>query len=275
MSTSLPIDHVVIAVRDLERTIADYRTLGFTVAEGGRHPPPRRSKNALVIFEDGAYLELIAWEGEAPAEAWWCVLDAHGEGFVDFALLPSDTTRVLEAAQARGLMTLTGPLDGARLRPDGELVQWQTARHITRDLPFLCGDITPRRLRVAEGAVRTHANGVRGIAGIDVAVHDLDASLARYRALLGNLPDGLQVAIDNTRGVRGARVDLSGSVLTLLSPLDCPANPAEAGIEGRALRARLATRGEGPWRLRLHGPSEARAGELDPQRTHSAIITLS
>ena len=33
----LPLDHIVIAVADLARTIIDYRALGFTVVEGGKH----------------------------------------------------------------------------------------------------------------------------------------------------------------------------------------------------------------------------------------------
>ncbi len=78
-----------------------------------------------------------------------------------------------------------GPQAGGRVRPDGARLEWQTGRPQTSDLPFLCGDITPRHLRVAEGAVREHANGVRGVASLTVAVNDLKASLQRYRALLG------------------------------------------------------------------------------------------
>ncbi len=43
------LDHVVIAVSDLERAIADYCALGFTVEPGGSHPG-RTSHNALVAF---------------------------------------------------------------------------------------------------------------------------------------------------------------------------------------------------------------------------------
>ena len=32
------IDHVVIAVADLDRAIADFDALGFTVVRGGSHP---------------------------------------------------------------------------------------------------------------------------------------------------------------------------------------------------------------------------------------------
>ena len=50
----LSIDHIVIAVADLDAAVRDYTALGFTVLPGGEHP--RGSRNALVVFADGAYL---------------------------------------------------------------------------------------------------------------------------------------------------------------------------------------------------------------------------
>lgn len=183
------LDHVVMAVQDLQRAIDDYRSKGFTVTPGGRHPAPRTSSNALVVFEDGAYLELISWIPPNPAERWSNLLQQFGEGYIDFALLPEDVPRAIEEAKARGL-ALNGPIDGSRLRPDGKHVKWQTARQTTFDLPFLCGDITPREWRVPEGECRRHANGVRGIERITVAVRDAGVSAQRYAALLGVAPGG-------------------------------------------------------------------------------------
>jgi catechol 2,3-dioxygenase-like lactoylglutathione lyase family enzyme len=57
---TLPLDHVVILVAELERAIADYTTLGFTVQRGGTHAGGS-THNALVGFADGSYLELIAF----------------------------------------------------------------------------------------------------------------------------------------------------------------------------------------------------------------------
>ena len=180
------LDHVVVAVHDLQRAIEDYRSKGFTVTPGGRHPAPRTSSNALVVFEDGAYLELISWSPPNPAERWSNLLQQFGEGYIDFALIPEDVPRAIEEAKSRGL-ALNGPIDGSRMRPDGKLVKWQTARQATFDLPFLCGDVTPREWRVPlEG--RQHANGVRGIQRITVAVRDARASAERYAALLGAGP---------------------------------------------------------------------------------------
>jgi catechol 2,3-dioxygenase-like lactoylglutathione lyase family enzyme len=144
---ALKLDHIVIAVHDLERTIADYGALGFHVVRGGDHPG-RATHNALVVFEDGSYFELIAWREPSPSERWWQLLQRHGEGIVDFALLPRDTAIAVADAKARGL-ALDGPLDGGRVRPDGERLRWQTARAPSADLPFLCGDLTPRALASA------------------------------------------------------------------------------------------------------------------------------
>ncbi|WP_332824046.1 VOC family protein, partial [Ramlibacter sp.] len=167
--TLLRLDHVVIAVTDLDRTVARYIEAGFTVAPGGRHPG-RNTSNALVVFDDGAYLELITYSKPSPEERWWRELDTHGDGLVDFALLPQDLQAVLDQARARGLSDITGPLPGGRVRPDGQRVDWQTARQAQHDLPFLCADLTPRGLRVPEGEVRRHPNGATGIAGVTVAV---------------------------------------------------------------------------------------------------------
>ena len=180
---SLSLDHIVIAVSDLETAFADYGRLGFTVIRGGEHANGI-THNVLVVFKDGAYLELIAWKRPDPGNRWSEVYHSAGEGFVDHALLPTDIEADVAAAQSRGL-DMADPTPGGRLRPDGERLDWKTARSPGSDVPFLCGDVTPRRLRVQEGEVRQHANGVTGVAVLTVAVRDIETSLQRYAALLG------------------------------------------------------------------------------------------
>jgi hypothetical protein len=179
------LDHLVMAVHDLPAAMDRHREMGFQVVVGGKHPG-RLSHNALVVFQDGSYIELIAWSDAAPDEAWWRILQAQGEGLIDFALLPHDTGAFIASARSRGLNRIEGPLDGGRTRPDGRELKWTTARQASRDLPFLCGDVTPRRWRVPEGDLRVHPNGVLGIALVNVSVLDLDSSVLRYRQLLGN-----------------------------------------------------------------------------------------
>jgi catechol 2,3-dioxygenase-like lactoylglutathione lyase family enzyme len=271
---SLKLDHIVIAVHDLERSIADYGALGFHVVRGGEHPG-RATHNALVVFADGSYFELIAWREPSPTERWWQLLQRHGEGIVDFALLPPSTAITVADAKARGLL-LDGPLDGGRVRPDGEHLRWQTARSPSADLPFLCGDLTPRALRVPEGEVRVHANGALGVASLAIAVRDLDATLARYRALLGTGVDdagthiGEPVALPGG-GVRVAVIALGGSVLVLWSPRENASSTAEGGD---TLSQRIAARGEGPYALVLHTDKPESTGTFDLARAHGALIEL-
>jgi catechol 2,3-dioxygenase-like lactoylglutathione lyase family enzyme len=270
---SLQLDHVVIAVHDLEATIADYLALGFNVQRGGDHPG-RSTHNALVVFADGSYLELIAWKSPAPQERWWQLLKRRGEGIVDFALLPADTGETVALAAQRGL-ALEGPLDGGRVRPDGERLHWQTARPATHDLPFLCGDITPRRLRVPEGDARVHANGATGVASLAIAVRDLDASLLRYRALLGDSRD-THVGRGVTLPARHERLALValGAVTLVLSSTRAPGHSGEPvdDDEGDPVARRLAAHGEGPFSLALRTSGTAVPVTPDLARTHGANI---
>ena len=263
---SLPLDHVVIAVSNLAHAMADYRSLGFQVLEGGRHSA-RESHNALIVFADGAYLELIAWQADNQ-ERWYKLLQTDGEGLVDFALLPHDTMAVLGAAQARGLTSLHGPVDGGRTRPDGQVLQWRSARSHTADLPFLCGDITPRHWRVPEDpALCVHANGALGVAGIRVLVRDLATTLARYQALLG--PDSDIRRVDDGDGIDRAQIGLVGCALELISP-SAEGNNSTPSL-APAWRQRLANRGEGPCQLRLYA---TQASALRSDLCHGADISL-
>jgi hypothetical protein len=207
------------------------------VVPGGRHPG-RNTRNALIVFEDGAYLELITYEAPSPDERWWRVLAAHGDGLVDFALLPDDIDATMAAARARGLQGLTGPLPGGRVRPDGAQLRWQTARQATHDLPFLCADVTPRALRVPEGEVRRHRNGAIGIPSVTVSVDNLQATLSRYAAFLGSdAVEGEEVALTGARirfvehpgrargegpGAMALRYARSGGSEGRIEPLDVP-----------------------------------------------------
>lgn len=239
----LGLDHVVIAVQDLQRAQVQCAAQGFTVQPGGRHPG-RTSHNALIVFADGSYIELIAWQAPAPQERWWRTLQASGDGMVDFALLPRDTAAAIDAARARGLATITGPIEGSRQRPDGTLLQWRTARQARADLPFLCGDVTPRAWRVPEGDARRHANGASGIAQLQVAVQDLAVSVERYRALLGPHVTVHAAPPAGPHEPLEASFTLGATTIVLAAP--CRSMPTD-----HALRRRLATRGEGPCRMSL------------------------
>ena len=72
MSLSVParFDHIVVAVKDLKKAMATYRTgLGFTVVPGGEHPAAG-TYNALVHFGI-YYVELLAvHDASVPGAKW-------------------------------------------------------------------------------------------------------------------------------------------------------------------------------------------------------------
>ncbi|HWQ11171.1 MAG TPA: VOC family protein [Roseiflexaceae bacterium] len=250
------IDHLVILVNDLDSAVADYATLGFTVAPGGEHTGGA-THNALVPFQDGSYLELIAFLREEPGHRW-ARHRAIGEGLVDFALLPDAIVEDIAAARARGL-EIKGPTPGGRTRPDGQQVAWLLGEPATPDMPFLCADVTPRELRVPPGDARMHANLASGIAELTVAVRDVQASAARYRALLGSEP----VVLDEHTVSFG----LGTARITLAAPAsDAPADSA--------IRARLETRGEGPLAFALRAGHGSAGALLDAQLAHGVKIDL-
>ena len=272
----LQLDHVVLAVHDLVHASEDFCTLGFTVTPGGQHAG-RSSRNALVAFEDGTYLELIAWRTPAPEERWWNTLQLSGDGLVDHALLPTSIGPALAAAQMRGLDGLRGPFPGGRARPDGTLLEWETARHDTADVPFLCADLTSRALRVPSGAARQHANGVTGIASVAVTAHDFVRSSRRWEALLGpNIPLN---EWPSAGGLRRCGYTLSTTHFELFG-LDATASgaPTSENLSSipEAARQRLLSRdasnNDGPFALRLNCPGPPRF--LDLARCHGALICL-
>ncbi len=175
------IDHIVILVSDLEEAVRDYTELGFNVVPGGEHTGGV-SHNALIAFEDGSYIELIAFRGPVPADHHF-YREGVTEGLITFALLPGAIETDVAAARARGV-EYDGPTPGGRLRPDGTRIEWQIATPHTHDLPFLCADVTPRELRVPGGDAHIHKNGATGIAYITIETRNLQESIIRYRDLL-------------------------------------------------------------------------------------------
>src|SRR5919202_6968225 len=104
------LDHIVILVDDLDLAVQDYTDLGFSVVMGGEHADGV-TRNALVAFEDGSYLELLNFLSPPP-EGHMFAHGAHSaEGIIAYALLPDDIEADVAAARRRGLH-MRGPLDG-------------------------------------------------------------------------------------------------------------------------------------------------------------------
>ena len=255
------LDHIVIGVSDLATASADYQRAGFTVTPGGEHSSGN-THNALVTFDDGAYLELIAFKDKQvkPDHKWGAKL-AQGEGFLDFALGSDDLAAEAARLDQAGLEH-SGVRPLGRLRPDGQRIDWLllNATDETHPLPFLIEDITPRELRVPGGDAAKHPVTAKGVTGVRVLVRDLAAAAARLETLLGTAGSDIAAAI--TGGAAAKRFTLGSQWIELIQP----------SAEAADLQAYLAERGGAPYEIVLAGATAPNGALLPLAGTHGARI---
>jgi len=251
----LMLDHVMIAVRDMDEAIRRYRALGFDVRRGGKHP--RRGTENAVMRLAWEYLELIAVHD--PAER--ALLGAEGAGLTSFlekrAGGPVDpvfsTTDLDGLAErfTRAGVQLVGPVRLQRVRPDGIVVANRVLQPggpmSTRQLypGFIQWDVQdPDRL--AGEAADTHDLGVLGVSGLSVVVTDLQRARAAYLDVLGMTAYGEDVV--PALGARRLRCKTGALTIDLLAPKGA----------GR-VQSELDEVDEGPFELRLRVKDLARS----------------
>jgi Glyoxalase-like domain len=192
------IDHLVIAVRDLDEAAADLESrVGLAVTGGGRHEGAGTA-NRIAFLADGAYLELIAVEDRDAAATWPVgraaieTLDAHESGLATYALGDDRIEATVPELQANG--SSVGPVQpGSRRRPDGDLVEWWTAapQHIGLEgVPFLIrhaytgAEWGPEALAARRAFVQPLGSPAV-LVRMDIATSDPPGLAARYRRELG------------------------------------------------------------------------------------------
>ncbi|KAK5169658.1 uncharacterized protein LTR77_005635 [Saxophila tyrrhenica] len=217
--TSTQHDHIVLLVdTSYFENLPSWVTDNFTVTQGGYHDG-QASRNKLVIFADGSYLEFFNWYDTPPSlddenlpMRFW---GSKRPGLIDFAI--TDTSHSAEesvdAVNERlseepisdaGLGIKFGkPVAGSRKKGDGVEIAWKVTRPEffqgektpsqelfvdgRVDVPFFCHDTTKRTDRVpfTDEKKTTHPCGATGIAACEVLVPgDL---LAEYASLYSKI----------------------------------------------------------------------------------------
>ena len=120
------VDHLLLGTRDLDAGIEWVaKKFGVKAAVGGSHPG-RGSRNALIAFRQRRYLEIIAPDPAQPPENLTRNLRTLEEPrLISWASASTDLSALAKRLQERG-QRVTGPLDGARIRPDGGKLAWRT-----------------------------------------------------------------------------------------------------------------------------------------------------
>ena len=119
------IDHLILGVDDLERGMAEFASrTGVKPVKGGVHPG-RGTQNALVALGSGRYLEILAPSRE-PGTTSDAMTQSSTLAPVGWALHTGDVAGVV--ATLRGAAFVASDVrPGARTRPDGVKLAWQTA----------------------------------------------------------------------------------------------------------------------------------------------------
>jgi len=308
MSDSTPavparLDHIIVAVKDLNKAITTYRTgLGFTVVPGGDHPIG--THNALVHF-GLFYVELLAVRDAARPETRWLSdwIGTAGEAPPTYAVAVEDIDAAIKHMDENEVPR--GPIEsGERITPDGQTLRWRSAvvapestpktqapaviaasgrppplpqrgkpapKSSWPPMPFLIewegGDEGRRKEIERIAALEAHPAGWQELTSLSVLVADPEFAAKCYQQAFGwrRIPDGL--------AGRGVVMDLGGLRLELVAPPSggrvLPPGPRPTAISLNATD-RNATLDY----LRERGTADGAGRGVTPARAHGLRIAL-
>lgn len=195
----MQLDHVVVLVPSLAEGVSQFTDLGFEVMKGGQHAS---TENALIVFEDQTYIELLAlkpglkrhyvrWAGaiglmgalaRTKTDINWRLLNwvCQAYGSIDWCLRVDDVDQMLQDWSDKGIASL-GSQSFSRTRLDGAIARWRLGSPKDLDLPFLLRDISDTSLRIA-APERPHPNGALGIRKLWLAMSDPQSGKLRFDA---------------------------------------------------------------------------------------------
>ena len=128
VTVTTAIDHLLLGVADLDTGINWISSMtGVSAVTGGSHPEVG-TRNALMSLGGRRYLEIIAPD---PTQATYNfpidIRKLTTPRLITWAAFTTDIDATAKKAQQAGYQ-ISGPRDGSRARPDGELLKWKSLR---------------------------------------------------------------------------------------------------------------------------------------------------
>ncbi|MGO8918073.1 MAG: VOC family protein [Stellaceae bacterium] len=181
------IDHVLIAVDDLDRARMAWTRLGFTLTPRGRHLQQGTGNYCVMFAHD--YIELLGVVDAAQGSGGLDAFLRDGEGLRGLAFATRSGDATAAELRHRGLHP-TAPRDLSRQLelPEGTVLpRFKLVSLPPAETPalsaFICQHLTPELVRRPQWLV--HANGVVGIAGVTVMVAATEPLREAYERLFG------------------------------------------------------------------------------------------
>lgn len=203
---NVELDHVILLTPRLDAAVRAFELAGFTVFGGGQFPPSVPLHNALVVFQNDLYIELLGVRSplrrlgacglrhigllehrlrERPlAERRILALTGQPAGFADLCVRVSDIEleALPELSRCRWETCAM-----QRATPSGALAEWDLAFPEDVRLPFVIRDRTPREVRIPPAP--RHPNALGTIDSLECSIFDLRAVAPAYQRLFGYGPE--------------------------------------------------------------------------------------
>jgi hypothetical protein len=244
------LDHIPVAVRDLDQACATFRALGFAIKPG--RPHPNGIRNAHVKYPDGSGIELItAGAAVDGLTTRYVQLIAQGDGPAFLALRARDTDRLVAALRSRGFpFSRAGDL--TELRQPG--LEWL---FVVRD----------NRSPTDRPEHFDHRNGATALRSVWVAT-DAGAELERFLVHLGGVRTRRLLSVPDPVTVPLVTVD-GGEVAILPASRQLAAGRPIVGVSLRVDRVDVVGRqlSEAGFTPRVH-TGAARRVVVAPSETH-------
>ncbi|MDB4974724.1 MAG: glyoxalase-like domain protein [Myxococcaceae bacterium] len=196
------LDHVTIAVLDVEAAVTSYRALlGAPPIWRGTHPEV--STSAALFGLSNSVIELMGPSLEQPqaeqTEALRELLESTGEGLQTLSFGSDDAAGCTRELRARGLRA-TPPQHGQARGGDGALRDYQLVELSPRSTRSLSISIVERSAPISSGALPlSDPSAVQALDHVLIGSAELDQAIVLYRDKLG-----LRLALDSV--VAGRRM---------------------------------------------------------------------
>lgn len=184
------VDHVVVAVRDLDSAAAAWKKLGFTLSPRGTHSAHMGSGNYTIVFTDD-YMELLGVLVPTEQNRPTVEFLAAREGVERVAFTTDDAAGGVAELKERGLAA-TGPVSfgrpvdlpgGGQSEAKFNVFHWPASERPAGLRIFACQHLTPETVWIPE--LQTHANGAKKLVRVEILAKDPE-NAATHMAVLIN-----------------------------------------------------------------------------------------